>query len=497
MADRERVEDVFGEIVIERDIATPEQVAAFKKRRSRISARGKSIRLGEIMMQKGIITKEQALDILKEAHRRTGDKPRIGGYELDKTIGKGAMGAVYKARQISMDRIVALKLLPRRLSRDANFVKRFMREARMCARLNHPNIVSAIDVGESNGYHYFAMEFVEGKTLERVLKREKRIPEDRALTIAAQIVQGLQHAASHGIVHRDIKPANIMICKDGTVKLADMGLAVARDAQSSSSECTSDGVAVGTPYYMAPEQVEGRHDVDHRADIYALGATLFEAVTGQRPWQAANVPAIMARRLYESPPLAHETCGDVSVNFSAVIRKMMSRIPEDRYQTLDALLDDLHAVAEGGSPAAGKLAQQRSRRSKRQPRDGRNKRHGSQSFLRNPTQVVLFGAGVVILIGILLAAAGLFSPPQPRHPHPDTMSRAVWEPYQVNTSTPGDKVRDLWESARNLHNTLEHPDASEKTTKRAVLAAYKRIFDEFPNSAYSVRAKVRYEKLNK
>jgi len=203
-------------------------------------------------------------------------RKRIGGFEVLSRVGRGGMGTVYKARQVSMNRIVALKILPPSRAKNATYVQRFLREARSAAQLSHTNIVQAIDVGNADGYYYFAMEFVDGETVQALLEREGVLDERHALTIATAVAHALDHAHRHGIVHRDVKPGNIMIDLHGAVKLADLGLA--RSVEPIDT-VTVDGVGVGTPHYIAPEQARGETDVDCRADIYSLGATLYHLLT--------------------------------------------------------------------------------------------------------------------------------------------------------------------------------------------------------------------------
>ncbi|MBN2712998.1 MAG: serine/threonine protein kinase [Planctomycetes bacterium] len=493
----ERVEELFAEIAIERGLATPEQINECIKERIRLNKGGNPHRLGEVMMIRGILTKKQALDILKEAHIQSGHKPRIGGYELLNSIGKGAMGVVYLARQVSMDRKVALKLLPRKFGRDQKLVKRFMREARMCAKLNHKNIVSAIDVGESNGYHYFAMEYVEGHSLEEVLKKARYLEEDRAITLAVQIIQGLEHAAGHGVTHRDIKPANIMICNDGTVKIADMGLAVISD-EKTSSEVTADGRAVGTPYFMAPEQVEGMKNVDFRADIYAFGASLFEALTGKKPWDGANVPAIMARRLYEDPPVVCDVRSSISEELSAVIYKMMQRSPDDRYQDFPSLLEDLKAVAEGRAPKCISLLPSRGNEQVEQRGHHRRyrKRDSSSNVLGNLSQkqlMVVAGLGVII-ISVVLVLSSVDSFSGPKHPDSSRQNSPIWNPYKPAT-VDGDSVRELWEKARDLHSEIDAKQDVSPGEKKKVEDAYQAIIKSYPQTSYAVKAKFRIKAI--
>ena len=183
------------------------------------------------------------------------------------------MAVVYKARQLSLDRIVAIKILPLELSADKEYVQRFYQEGMAAAKLNHPNIVAAVDVGEAGGYHYFVMEYVEGYTVDDDLKKGKIYSESEALHIIVQIANALSHAHEQGLIHRDVKPKNIMITREGIAKLMDMGLArVADDAEVREAE---SGRLFGTPYYISPEQVRGLSDIDFRCDIYS-SCFLFE-----------------------------------------------------------------------------------------------------------------------------------------------------------------------------------------------------------------------------
>ena len=176
------------------------------------------------------------------------------------------MAVVYKGTQLSLNRTVAIKVLPKRLSEDPEYVERFYKEGQAAGKLNHNNIVQAIDVGEAGGYHYFVMEYVEGKTISDELAAGKVFGEKEALEIIIQVAQALEHAHAHGLVHRDVKPKNIMITKEGVVKLADMGLA--RETTDIEAAQSEEGKAYGTPYYIAPEQIRGKIDIDGRADIY-------------------------------------------------------------------------------------------------------------------------------------------------------------------------------------------------------------------------------------
>jgi serine/threonine protein kinase len=258
------------------------------------------------------------------------------------------MAVVYKARQLSLNRMVAIKILPKKFSENPEYVERFYKEGQAAGRLNHPNIVQAIDVGEAGGYHYFVMEYVEGKDISDDLNTGKVFSESEALEIIIQVAHALEHAHAQNLIHRDVKPKNIMINSKGVVKLADMGLARATsDIEAAQSE---EGKAYGTPYYISPEQIRGKIDIDGRADIYGLGATFYHMVTGRVPFMADNSADVMRKHLKEKliPPDHINTA--LSAGVSEVIEIMMAKDREDRYKDVKELLVDLEALREGKAP---------------------------------------------------------------------------------------------------------------------------------------------------
>jgi serine/threonine protein kinase len=279
----------------------------------------------------------------------------VAGFEIIGKLGQGGMGAVFKARQKSLDRIVALKVLPPEIAKDKQFIERFQREARASAKLNHPNIVQGIDVGNdpATGLWYFAMEFIEGPSLRKILDEQKSIPEARVLEIARAIGRALEAVDSHKMVHRDIKPDNILIAPDGEPKLADLGLAKQLNDDIS---LTQSGQAVGTPYYMAPEQAQGKSsECDIRTDIYALGATLFHLITGRPPFDGETGAVIMVKHLMEPPPKAHKVNPAISEACSRLIEKMMQKKVEQRIQSPSQLVQQIDKILSGESmptPAA-------------------------------------------------------------------------------------------------------------------------------------------------
>lgn len=278
-------------------------------------------------------------------------KPTVAGlegsYRVIRLLGRGTMSSVYLAEQISMARPVALKILSSTLSGDPEFVERFMREARASARLNHPNIVAAIDFGEFESRFFLAMEFIDGDPLSAVIERDGAMDEKRVISIGRQVASALEHAAEHGVIHLDVKPANIMICKDGRVKLGDFGLAVILEHPGAAEASRK---AVGTPYYMSPEQVEGGK-LDWRTDQYSLGASLYEAVTGVKPFQGHSVSDILVKRFFEKPEPAYRVGRRrASRYFSAVLAKMLSRSPDGRYQDFADMVEDFERARAGKKP---------------------------------------------------------------------------------------------------------------------------------------------------
>ena len=272
----------------------------------------------------------------------------IPGYHIISKLGQGAMATVWKARQLSLERIVAIKILPKRLSENPEFVERFYKEGKAAAKLNSANIVQAIDVGEAQGYHYFVMEYVEGKTVYDDLSKGKVYSEAEALDLIIQVTQALAHAHSKGLIHRDVKPKNIMLTKEGVVKLADMGLARAKDDKETAAQ--EAGRAYGTPYYISPEQIRGELDIDFRADIYSLGATFYHMVTGKVPFDGASPSAVMHKHLKEAllPPDHINT--SLSAGVAETIEVMMAKNRNNRYASTEDLLKDLQAVQRGEPP---------------------------------------------------------------------------------------------------------------------------------------------------
>ncbi|MDA0836898.1 MAG: SUMF1/EgtB/PvdO family nonheme iron enzyme [Planctomycetota bacterium] len=267
---------------------------------------------------------------------------RLGDYELVRKLGKGGMGTVYEAIQTKLKRRVALKVLSRRFSKDETFLARFEREAQSSAALNHSNIIQVYDIGEVRGDHFFAMEYVEGCDLMQRIETEGHIPEPEVLEIGLQIAEALCYAhKDHSIIHRDIKPHNIMLAANGQPKLADLGLAKSTTEDSS---ITQTGAAMGTPYYMSPEQAENAKEADHRSDIYSLGITMLHAATGRPPYDGEKAISVMLAHINKPLPTGAELGVPLSPSFDALIQKMCAKKAKDRYQDYGSLLSDMNEI---------------------------------------------------------------------------------------------------------------------------------------------------------
>jgi tRNA A-37 threonylcarbamoyl transferase component Bud32 len=278
------------------------------------------------------------------------NRTELGNFELISRLGQGGMGAVYKARQKSMDRIVALKILPKNLARNQAFIERFLREARAAGKLTHASIVTGIDAGVVDGYYYFAMEYVDGRNLGDRVRADGPLPEDEVVEIGRQIADALEYAHSRGLVHRDVKPENILVTGSGLAKLCDLGLA--RSSGSDDDQrLTQAGCAVGTPYYISPEQVRGE-EPDARADIYALGCTLYHLLTGRPPFQGSSPLGTMQMHLTATAPSLTEVNPENSRAMEAVIERMMARAMSERYQTARSVAEEFSRMAAGGIPVA-------------------------------------------------------------------------------------------------------------------------------------------------
>ena len=336
---------------------------------------------GACLVKEGIVTREQA----RACERALRGRSSIGGFAILEKVGQGGMGTVFRARQISMDRIVAVKILAPKFAQDPAFKQRFLNEARTCAKLSHLNIINGIDCGEDSGYTYFAMEFVEGRTIKQVLKEKGRLEPDEAFGIIRQMAGALSYARKFDMVHRDIKPDNIMMTPSGVAKLCDLGLAM--QAERESNEAIPEPVpggtkesaklravekadsaeradvtiapkketkclALGTPHYMSPEQARGESNIDARSDIYSLGATFYHLIVGDTMFSGKTSTEVMMHHVTDEAPNPCVLDPEIPPGLGMIISKMMAKSAADRYANADELISDLDAVKNGTLPSA-------------------------------------------------------------------------------------------------------------------------------------------------
>ncbi|TWU67602.1 serine/threonine-protein kinase [Crateriforma conspicua] len=276
---------------------------------------------------------------------------RLGEYQVLRKLGRGGMADVYAAKQLSLNRDVALKVLRKQFAMDEAYVKRFRREATAAAKLNHPNIVGVYDVKQVEDQYFIAQELIDGANLREQLDRRGPLDADEGVRVLMAVGQALEVAAEAGITHRDIKPENIMHSSRGEIKVADFGLArLGPEPGRSHAELTQAGLTLGTPRYMSPEQIQGRQ-VDSRSDLYSLGVTMYHLLTGRPPFEAEDPLALAVMHLHETPPPIDKARGsdDLPPWLVTVIGRLISKMPEDRFQSASEMLDVIRSETGEGS----------------------------------------------------------------------------------------------------------------------------------------------------
>ena len=283
---------------------------------------------------------------------------KLGPYEVIAPLGSGGMGEVYRARDTRLDRDVAIKVLPAKLSSDTNLKQRLQREAKSVSKLSHPNICTLHDIGHHDGLDFLVMELVEGETLEQRLIRGP-LPTEQVLRIASQLADALAKAHKLGITHRDLKPSNIMLTKSGA-KLMDFGLAkltegpplsTALTEMTQEAKLTSEGMLVGTFQYMAPEQLEGK-EADFRTDIFSLGESIYEMATGKPAFSGRSRASLIAAILTAEPQPMAALQPLTPASLERVVRKCLAKDPEERWQSASDLASELNWIREGGQESA-------------------------------------------------------------------------------------------------------------------------------------------------
>lgn len=326
-----------------------------------------------------------------EVERQGKEKQQVlGEFVLTREIGRGGMGVVYEAKQSSLERLVALKVLPAHLTLHPAAVARFKREALTAAKLEHPSIVKVFAVGSEGDTHYFAMELVEGSSLDQDIERERasppaqRTPLQRRVAMIADVADALAFAHEAGVVHRDVKPSNILVRQDGSTVLTDFGLA-REDALPS---MTASGTFAGTPFYVAPEQALGnKTDIDARTDVFSLGVTLYELVTLQRPFEGETSREVIEKILKRDPPDPRRLVPDLPEDLAAIMQKALEKEREQRYPSMRAFESDLRAFVQGRPVSARKVTRvERARR-----------------WLWREPRLAAMGLAIITVLGVSLA----------------------------------------------------------------------------------------------
>jgi serine/threonine-protein kinase len=445
----------YGQTAVALGFVTEAQVQECVKIQASLRGMGLEEPLGEILAKKGFLTAQQHSAVLKRLGIQTSPIP---GYTLQGKIGQGGMGTVYKAVQTSVNRTVAIKILTANATKDKTFVARFLQEAQSAAALNHRNLIAAIDVGVSNGIHYFIMEYVTGKSCRELLNAKGPFPEKDVRSLVRQMAEVLTHIHEHKMVHRDIKPENILLTADGVVKLCDLGLA--KSTSQMEQSLTQEGLTVGTPYFMSPEQVRGDKDVDIRADLYSLGATLYFLATGRHPYEGKSAAETMSMHLNHPVPDPRKAAPGLGEDLALVIQKLMAKDRALRYQSPAELREDLDRLEAGTTPA---LARQHAARAHAMRTQRRVVKQES-----GPMWPIYAGAVALVVLGG--ASIWLFRP----KPQVETKTVVVHVPTPAQAAPagpkkPADDPRKLAEAASLLSSAEEAVKADRWRDGQAAL----------------------------
>jgi eukaryotic-like serine/threonine-protein kinase len=346
--------------------------------------------------------------VLQESGTAKTDKlvgQTLGGCRMVKRLGAGAIGVVYEAEQPTMQRRVAVKMLTSKAAGDDKVIQRFAREAELCAAIQHPNVVGVYTCGFERGVHYLVMEFIDGNTLAGIVEERGQLPWQEAAQFILQIAKGLAYAHAKDIIHRDIKPANILVSHDGVAKLADLGLAKRLEDEreitgDGDGGLTIQGIALGSPAYMPPEQIRSAKDVTPSCDLYSLGATFYQLITGKLPFDGRTAPEVMTKVMRAEPPPIAELAPQTPPAIIAFINRTLAKEPAGRPDNAEQFIAELEAAVANpqavAQPGQGSAARKRGRTPSRQ---GANKENNKNTL---PTWWWIVAAVVVLaLIGFI------------------------------------------------------------------------------------------------
>ncbi len=419
MADTAELPDMekdldFATLAIAHRVVTREQLEEAERVINKEAESGKPRRpVEEVLLETGVLKSEQVWAVYKAKERLIRDArargQRIGGYEIIGKLGEGGLGVVYKARQLSMGRIVALKVLHERWVTDDEFRKRFLVEARLVGRLSHPNLIQVIDVGRYKSTLYFSMEFVDGEPVDATLDREGRMDLQSTVSIAIQVASALEYLHQRRIVHRDVKPGNIMVTKGGIAKLGDFGFV----KSSLESVLSTEGEVLGTPDYISPEAARGEKNLDFRSDLYSLGTTLYHMLTGNPPF-GGSVSDVMDQHIKSEPRPISAVVKDLPPKMIEVVERLMKKKPADRYQNFSELLNDLDEVrraAKGGVVSTGMPSARLTGMVRTAGSTGANDSELMRRIENMKLWMGLLGGGVVVLAAALVYVLFFRQPP--------------------------------------------------------------------------------------
>jgi eukaryotic-like serine/threonine-protein kinase len=344
----------FGVLAVRNGLLTPEQLEQARAKQAASANLGNNLTLKDIILADRLMTEEQVIRVERAQNQLTQDRERkqdleFKGYEIISTLGEGGLGSVFKARQVSMNRLVALKVLHIQWLNDDEFRKRFVLEARIVGKLSHHNLIQVYDVGREGDYYYFSMEYVDGRTVEDLIREapRKQMEIGRAVELLIQVLRAINYYKDFDIVHRDIKPSNIMLTRSGLVKLGDFGFVKSK----LDKELGYEGMVLGTPDYIAPEQAMGKDDVDYRADIYGLGATFYHMLTG-RPMFEGTPSRVMLAHTRDAMPDPRSLRPGLPDDVVTVLQRMLEKDPNKRYANINNLFADLETLRETHTPKA-------------------------------------------------------------------------------------------------------------------------------------------------
>jgi serine/threonine protein kinase len=336
MGDTDFIESIIT-LALERKLITANQLDQCKEILKKSKKIGFEATLEEILVKQGFMLQEQIEELRHISQLGTGDGTQFGPYKLGKLIGEGGMGKVYEAVHEFMGRTVAIKVINQEYTADKTKALRFFQEVRALIKLDHPNIVTIYDAGRVHRNYYYAMEFLPGPSLKSRTDAKKMLQEKTALSIIRQVAGALGHAHSHRLVHRDVKPENIIFDHNGVPKLTDFGIAMHHDEYHLT--LTKEGVTVGSLHYTSPEQADGTRDIDCRADIYSLGATLYYALTGRTVYSGDSPQELLTRHMSGNMVSPRKYNPTVSGRTVRLIKKMMAVKREKRFQSMNAVID--------------------------------------------------------------------------------------------------------------------------------------------------------------